>query len=109
MLPDNGHKHPCRPEGVLQRRSCLSVQTCKLPTRHRKAPEDIQVIGYDGLRQPDDRQYMCSTIEQPVRTMAEMCVEILFSGNQALRSSLFCLPVKYIAGPTTKDRPEQYK
>lgn len=74
-----------------------------------RVPEDIQVIGYDGLRQPDDRQYMCSTIEQPVRTMAEMCVEILFSGNQTLRSSLFCLPVKYIAGPTTKDRPEQYK
>jgi DNA-binding LacI/PurR family transcriptional regulator len=40
-------------------------------------PKDVQVIGYDGIRQFGDSNYICSTIEQPVPEIAKMCVDLL--------------------------------
>lgn len=66
-------------------------------------PEDVQVIGYDGVRKFGSEELYCSTIVQPVQQMAETCVELLLDPDQAKYPSLICLPVSYAAGGTTKE------
>ena len=67
-----------------------------------RVPEDVQVIGYDGLRAFGDRDYYCSTIVQPVEAMAETCVDLVLQDSHANTPSLLCLPVRYAYGGTTK-------
>ena len=68
----------------------------------QRVPEDIQVIGYDGLRMFGDCDYYCSTIVQPVEAMAETCVNLVLEESTANAPSLLCLPVSYAYGGTTK-------
>lgn len=67
-----------------------------------RVPEDVQVIGFDGLRIFGDMDYYCSTIVQPVDAIAETCVEVVLNENRANTPSLLCLPVSYAYGGTTK-------
>ena len=74
----------------------------------QKVPENVQVIGYDGTRILGDKEYVCSTIVQPVPDMAEMCVELLLQENMMQKPPLVCLPVTYVPGGTTLEpSPEQ--
>ena len=66
-----------------------------------RVPEDVQVIGFDGIRYFGDLAYICSTIVQPVPEMAEMCAELLFQENMSVKPPLVCLPVTYAYGGTT--------
>ena len=66
-------------------------------------PEDVQIIGYDGIRHFGDLEYTCSTIVQPVEEMAEMCVELILEKEDSKSPSLICLPIHYAAGGTTRD------
>ena len=68
----------------------------------QRVPEDVQVIGYDGLRAFGDQDYYCSTIIQPVEAMAETCVELVLGEPNPNTPSLLCLPVRYAYGGTTK-------
>lgn len=68
----------------------------------QRVPEDVQVIGYDGLRMFGDMDYYCSTIVQPVEAMAETCVNLVLEDSSAHTPSLLCLPVHYAYGGTTK-------
>ena len=72
-----------------------------------KVPEDVQIIGFDGVRLFGDLDYICSTIVQPVSDIAEMCVQILLQDTLTARPPLICLPVSYAAGGTTKEPPER--
>lgn len=65
-------------------------------------PEDVQVIGFDGVRAFGDGDYFCSTIVQPVPEIAEMCVELLLLENMRTKPPLIYLPVSYAYGGTTK-------
>ena len=65
-------------------------------------PEDVQVIGYDGIRQFGDLDYICSTIVQPLEQMAQMCVDMVLDKDNPKAPSLVCLPVSYAYGGTTK-------
>ena len=38
----------------------------------QRVPEDVQVIGFDGIRHFGDLDYCCSTIVQPVEEIAEV-------------------------------------
>ncbi len=67
-----------------------------------RVPEDVQVVGYDGIRRFGDLDYTCSTIVQPVEEMAETCVEMVLHKEDAKTPSLVCLPVTYAYGGTTK-------
>ncbi len=67
-----------------------------------RVPEDIQMIGFDGVRVHGFLEYTCSTIVQPVEDMAEMCVDLLLSENMTVKPPLVCLPVKFAEGGTTK-------
>ncbi|MCM1038814.1 MAG: LacI family DNA-binding transcriptional regulator [Ruminococcus sp.] len=69
----------------------------------QKVPEDVQVIGFDGVRQFGEKDYVCSTIVQPLPDIAEMCVNLLLQENTSLKPPLICLPVSYAYGGTTRE------
>ena len=66
-----------------------------------RVPEDVQVIGFDGIRMFGDLDYVCSTIVQPVADIAEACVSMVLSPDFKGLPSLICLPVAYADGGTT--------
>ena len=66
-------------------------------------PEDVQVIGYDGLLDFTDYKPYCSSIVQPVERMAETAVDILLNEDRSKLPALTCLPVSYRPGGTTRD------
>lgn len=68
---------------------------------HQRVPEDVQLIGFDGVRSFGDIDYFCSTIVQPVSEMAEICVDLLLRKNEFSKPPLICLPVTYAYGGTT--------
>lgn len=68
-----------------------------------RVPEDVQLIGFDGIRYFGTSDYVCSTIVQPVPEIAEMCVELLLQENMTTKPPLVCLPVTYADGGTTRE------
>ena len=66
-----------------------------------RVPEDVQVIGFDGIRMFGNLDYICSTIVQPVADIAEACVSMVLSPDFKGLPSLICLPVTYADGGTT--------
>ena len=68
-----------------------------------RVPEDVQMIGYDGTRLFYSEDYVCSTIVQPVRQIAETAVSVLLSEDRAQAPALICLPVSYAPGGTTRE------
>ena len=66
-------------------------------------PDEVQVIGYDGIKLASDRDFLLSTIQQPVEDMAKEAVAVLFDILDGQTYSLqTILPIKYIEGKTTK-------
>ena len=83
------------------RMACVIVRLLeKLGVR---VPEDVQVIGFDGLRVFGDQEYYCSTIVQPVEAIAQTCVNIILSEDRATVPAMIHLPVTFGAGRTTKE------
>ena len=68
----------------------------------QRVPEDVQVIGFDGIRHFGDQEYTCSTIVQPLEEIAEVCVNMVLEKEENNTSPLVCLPVTYAWGGTTK-------
>ncbi len=68
-----------------------------------RVPEDVQVIGFDGIRMFGDLEHIVSTIVQPVQEIAETCVSTVLSSHLSNVPSLICLPVSYAAGGTTRE------
>ncbi len=95
-------------DGIFCVTDKLAVAVIKMLRRMgQRVPEDVQVIGYDGLRAFGDQDYYCSTIIQPVEAMAETCVE-----SGAARTPTLTLPpccacrcATPTAAPPRHDRP----
>ena len=68
-----------------------------------RVPEDVQVIGYDGVPVFVSRKLPCSTIVQPIPLLAETAVDVLLQTDRSGLPDLICLPVRYAAGGTTRD------
>lgn len=68
-----------------------------------RVPEDVQIIGFDGVRMFGDKDYICSTIVQPVPDLAETCSEHGAFTDFTGLPPLVCLPVRYQPGGTTRD------
>jgi len=68
-----------------------------------RVPEDVQLIGFDGIRRFAVGGYYCSTILQPAGRLAETCVDLLLREDRSSLPSLICLPVTYVSGGTTKE------
>ena len=68
-----------------------------------RVPQDVQIIGFDGIRDYVTDEYLCSTIVQPLEQIAQMSVELVLATDTSKIQSLVCLPVKYVNGGTTKE------
>lgn len=92
-------------DGIFCSTDLLAYNTRKhLERRGVRVPEDVQIIGYDGIRAfNSEGDLFCSTIVQPVKQMAETAVNILLNGEQSGAPALICLPVSYAAGGTTRE------
>lgn len=99
---DNGHLSF---DGIFCVTDTLAYYVIKmLGNLHLKVPEDVQVIGFDGIKLFGEDKYVCSTIVQPVQQIAEMCVDMLLEDKTSL-TPLICLPVTYGYGGTTLEEP----
>lgn len=104
----NKHKNPDGTltfDGVFSHTDFHGCMFKKLLEREGyRVPEDVQIIGFDGIRQfgNEDDDLFISSICQPVKQLAEKCVEILFSKNDTPPPTLTLLPVTYGYGGTTK-------
>ncbi|MCI8323784.1 MAG: LacI family DNA-binding transcriptional regulator [Lachnospiraceae bacterium] len=86
---------------VTDRLAYLIIKT--LRQLNLRVPEDVQVIGFDGIRVFPGAEHVCSTIVQPVPEIAEMCVNLLLQENISAKPPLVCLPVTYVSGGTTRE------
>lgn len=84
---------------VTDRLACLTRDM--LGRLQQRVPEDVQLIGFDGIRAFGNTVYHCSTIVQPIPEMAEMCVDLLLRESMLAKPPLVCLPVTYASGGTT--------
>lgn len=68
-------------------------------------PEDIQIIGCDGIKLSLGKKVILSTIEQPVQQMAEAAVKSLIHLiNKEETPQRIILPIRYVEGNTTKNK-----
>lgn len=108
FLTDHIHNGKLEFDGIFCVTDLIAYEVIKLLKRLRiRVPEDVQVIGYDGVRMFGDGEYVCSTIVQPVHEIAEMCVELLLQENMTAKPPLVCLPVSYAYGGTTREPEEE--
>lgn len=91
-------------DGIFCNSDGLAVRVCDYLRRQSiRIPEDVQIIGYDGIVDFATRRYICSTIVQPIPEMAETAVKSLLSGDSALSPANISLPVYFAPGGTTRD------
>lgn len=103
FLRDHLHDGKLSFDGIFCVTDSLAYQIIgSLKAMGLRVPEDVQVIGYDGIRQFGDLDYICSTIVQPVEEMAEICVNLVLDRDDNKSPSLICLPVRYAYGGTTR-------
>lgn len=68
-----------------------------------RVPEDVQIIGFDGIRRFGGEELYCSTIVQPIQKIAETAVDLLLAKDRANIPALVFLPVSYASGGTTRE------
>ena len=66
-----------------------------------RVPQDVQIIGYGGLKCFGDQEFCCSTIVLPVEEMAQLCVDLILQSSPKKYSYSLQLPVSYAFGGTT--------
>jgi LacI family transcriptional regulator len=68
-----------------------------------RTPEDVKVIGYDGIQDNKLFHPILSTIRQPVEEMARMSVKLLLRKieGELLEQEIYRIPVIYRKGETT--------
>ena len=103
FLRENLHDGKLEFDGIFCVTDSLAYQIIhSLRSMGLRVPEDVQVIGFDGIRNFGDLDYTCSTIVQPTEEMAEVCVDMVLDKDDTKSTSLVCLPVTYAYGGTTK-------
>lgn len=78
---------------VTDRLAYLIIKT--LRQLNLRVPEDVQVIGFDGIRVFPGAEHVCSTIVQPVPEIAEMCVNLLLQ-EKYIRQTAARLPARHL-------------
>lgn len=91
-------------DGIFASTDHLAIVICEeLKKMGKRIPEDIQVIGFDGLRVLNCAQPLVSSIEQPVHLIAETCVDTLMKIlNGETCENITDLPVQFVDGGTTR-------
>ncbi len=104
FLSDHIHAGRLSFDGIFCVTDSLAYSIIKALRRmNQRVPEDVQVIGFDGIRHFGNKDYVCSTIVQPASEIAEMCVDLLLQENMPAKPPLVCLPVTYAYGGTTSE------
>lgn len=68
-----------------------------------RIPQDVQIIGYDGMRMLNYGNYVVSSIAQPVEKMASACVDVLIKEiKKEPYEKKIILPVMFVEGGTTR-------
>ena len=67
-----------------------------------RIPDDVQIIGFDGVRFFGDMDLPCSTIVHPLKGIAKASVNLVLDEQIEENPSLICLPVSYAYGGTTR-------
>ncbi|NSB90554.1 substrate-binding domain-containing protein [Clostridium saccharobutylicum] len=75
----------------------------KLNKLNVDVPEDVQIIGYDGIKSHNNDTIKISTIRQPIESIANESVKALINiiNNKEIEKEII-LPVRFIKGFTTK-------
>lgn len=81
--------------------ACL-IRT-KLEELGVRVPDDVQIIGFDGIPDFVTGKPCCSTIVQPIDLMAETAVRLLLDRERSTLPALMALPVRFVEGGTTKE------
>lgn len=75
----------------------------QLKRLHIRVPEDVQLIGHDGLRQMNRGNYLVSSIAQPIEEMAAAAVANMMKLiRKEPAEEMTILPVKFVEGGTTR-------
>lgn len=91
-------------DGIFCNSDGLAVRVCEfLRDQGIRVPQDVQIIGYDGIVDYATGRYSCSTIVQPISEMAETAVKILLAPDGGLFPANISLPVHFAPGGTTKE------
>lgn len=68
-----------------------------------RVPEEVQLVGHDGLKQPYKDAYLLSSIAQPIEAMAKASVEnVMKQIRKEPVEPLTILPVSFVEGGTTR-------
>ncbi len=68
-----------------------------------RVPEDAQLIGHDGLRKMYKKEYLVSSIAQPIAEMAKVSVEqVIKRIRKEPTEEMVTLPVTFVEGGTTR-------
>ncbi|MBK0348241.1 LacI family DNA-binding transcriptional regulator [Aerococcaceae bacterium zg-ZJ1578] len=91
-------------DGIFAINDFVALDTLAIIRKlQRKVPDEIQVIGYDGIRLASEREYVVSTIKQPLEQMAKKAIDMLLNIiDQKPHMQQILIPGEYIEGPTTK-------
>ena len=90
-------------DGIFTINDFMGLKVMKiLNKRGIKVPEDIKIIGYDGVKMSIEQDTLISTIKQPVEEMARMAVQSIFDVlENKINNKKIVLPITYIKGSTT--------
>lgn len=91
-------------DGIFANTDLLAAQYIDRAKQYGlRVPEDVKVIGYDGIQDNKLFHPILSTIRQPVEEMARTSVKLLLRKieGEALEQDIYRIPVMYREGETT--------
>ena len=96
--------HP-KIDGIFCHTDSLLLKLRKILNQYGyRFPEDIQLIGFDGMNLSSDLPLGISTIAQPVEQLANGAVDLVLRkiADPSLKNEAKMYPVRYVDGNTTK-------
>lgn len=91
-------------DGIFASDDLIAAQVVReAKKRNINIPNDLKVIGYDGTEIAELLISELSTIQQPIKEMAELAIKLLMSqiNGESLSQIEWQLPIKLIEGETT--------